>query len=154
MKRVRSSYRCSSVSIGGKPPRFAPSRLRGEKSAPLRVCFVTTTYPLRPGDGIPAFVADLARHLVRDHGIDVRVLALHHAGASKLEIVDGVRIERFQYALDADRQCLAYGGGIPDNLKNLPRARLQAPGFFAAMATAVARSLHDIDIIHAHWIEP
>ena len=84
----------------------------------------------------------------------VRVIAPHHADAPKSEIVDGVEIERFQYALDPAKQCVAYGGGIPDNLKNIPRAKRQLPGFFAAMAGAVWRNAQWADLIHAHWVEP
>lgn len=119
-----------------------------------RVLFVTTTYPLTPGDAIPSFVADLAEALVRDHGIRVRVIAPHHGGAAKSETVNGVEIERFQYTRDPARQCVAYGGGIPDNLKTFPQAKRQLPGFFAAMASAVWRHAGWADIIHAHWVEP
>src|SRR5437763_11880459 len=120
----------------------------------MRVLFVTTTYPLKPGDSIPSFVADLAEALVRDHGVSGRVIAPHHAGAAKRETINGVEIERFQYALDPRKQCIAYGGGIPDNLKNLPRAKWQLPGFFAGMAAAVWRNAGWADVIHAHWVEP
>lgn len=119
-----------------------------------RVLFVTTTYPLRPGDAIPSFVADLAQSLVRDHAIQVRVIAPHHAGAKQAEIVHGVEIERFQYASDPAAQCVAYGGGIPDNLKNFPKAKRQLPRFFAAMTAAVWRNRQWADLIHAHWVEP
>src|SRR5213082_3511168 len=121
---------------------------------PLRVLFVTTTYPLQPGDSIPSFVADLAQALVRDQGVAVRVIAPHHHGAAKREVVNGVEIERFGYALDPARQCVAYGGGIPDNLKNFPRAKWQLPTFFAAMTAAVRRHAKWADMIHAHWVEP
>jgi glycosyltransferase involved in cell wall biosynthesis len=119
-----------------------------------RVLFVTTTYPLRAGDSIPSFVADLAGALVRDHGAQVRVIAPHHPSAPKRETVNGVEIVRFQYALNAGRQCVAYGGGIPDNLKNYPRAKWQLPGFFAGMTAAVWRHVKWADLIHAHWVEP
>ena len=121
---------------------------------PLRVLFVTTTYPLRPGDAIPAFVADLARSLVAHHGVRIKVIAPHHPEAPHEETVDGVHIERFQYTLDPSSQCLAYGNGIPDNVRNFPRAKWQLPGFFAAMAMAIRRNLDDTDLIHAHWVEP
>ncbi|MDB5319084.1 MAG: hypothetical protein JWN40_715 [Phycisphaerales bacterium] len=121
---------------------------------PLRVLFVTTTYPLKPGDSIPSFVADLAQTLVRDHGISVRVIAPHHNGAAKREVVNGVEMERFRYTLDPAKQCVAYGGGIPDNLKNFPRAKWQLPGFFAAMTAAVWQNAPWADLIHAHWVEP
>src|SRR3954470_21485819 len=120
----------------------------------MRVLFVTTTYPLQPGDSVPSFVADLASALVRDHGVSVRVVAPHHPSARKREVVNGVEIERFQYAADPSAQCVAYGGGIPDNLRNFPRAKWQLPGFFAAMAAAVWRNVGWADLIHAHWVEP
>lgn len=118
------------------------------------VLFVTTTYPLHRGDAIPAFVADLAKSLVRTGHIRVKVIAPHHPGAALRETVEGVQIERFQYTLDPEKQCVAYGGGIPDNLRNFPRAKWQLPGFFFAMARAVWNNLKGIDLIHAHWIEP
>lgn len=121
---------------------------------PLRVLFVTTTYPLKPGDAVPSFVADLAQALVREHGIAVRVIAPHHDGAPMREVVNGVEIERFTYAMNPANQCVAYGGGIPDNLKNFPRAKWQLPRFFAGMTAAVWRNADWADLIHAHWVEP
>jgi glycosyltransferase involved in cell wall biosynthesis len=121
---------------------------------PIRVLFVTTTYPLKQGDAVPSFVADLAGALVRDQGVEVRVIAPHHPGAAKREVVNGVEVVRFQYSVDARRQCVAYGGGIPDNLKNYPRAKWQLPGFFGALTTAVWRQAGWADLIHAHWVEP
>jgi glycosyltransferase involved in cell wall biosynthesis len=121
----------------------------------IRVLFVTTCYPLKPGDSIPGFVADLAQALVQSgRGIQVRVITPHHAGAAHRETVNGVEIERFQYALDADKQCLAVGGGIPDNLRTYPRAKWQIPGFLASMTRAIHRNLRWADLIHAHWVEP
>ncbi len=121
---------------------------------PLRVLFVTTTYPLHHGDSIPGFVADLARTLVQHHDIQIKVLAPHHPGAAQFVTVDGVEIERFQYTLNPSDQCLAYGNGIPDNLRQIQRAKWQLPGFFTAMAAAIHRNLDDADLIHAHWVEP
>jgi phosphatidylinositol alpha-1,6-mannosyltransferase len=119
----------------------------------IRVLFVTTCYPLKPGDSIPGFVADLAQALVRGGGIEVKVITPHHAGAAHREVVGGVEIERFQYAIDAQKQCLAVGGGIPDNLRTYPRAKWQIPGFIASMTRAVHRNLGWADLIHAHWVE-
>ena len=119
-----------------------------------RVLFVTTTYPLKTGDSTPSFVADLARALVRDHGIKVRVIAPSHPSAPMREVAEGVEIERFQYAVPQSRQCVAYGGGIPDNLRNYPRAKWQLPAFFAAITAAVWRNAEWADLIHAHWVEP
>ena len=121
---------------------------------PLRVLFVTTTYPLHPGDAIPGFVADLARTLASHHEVRIKVLAPHHPGAAKCETMDGIEIERFQYTLNPAHQCIAYGNGIPDNLRQIPRANRQVPGFLIAMAAAVWKNLDSTDLIHAHWVEP
>jgi glycosyltransferase involved in cell wall biosynthesis len=120
----------------------------------MNCLFVTSTYPLQAGDAIPSFVADLAKALVNEQGVRVRVVAPHHPGAPKREIVDGVHIERFQYALNPSAQCLAYGSGIPDNLRQSLRAKWQLPAFLAAMAMAIRRNLDGVDLIHAHWVEP
>jgi glycosyltransferase involved in cell wall biosynthesis len=131
-------------------PHIGPARsVRG-----LRVTFVTTTYPRFDGDHTPGFVADLAERLHADHGIEVTVLAPHAHGLAREEQVRGVTVRRFQYAVRSDRQCLAYGYGIPDNLRRLPRARRQVPGLVGAMGWNVLRMLPKCDLVHAHWIEP
>lgn len=120
----------------------------------MNVCFVTSTYPLRDGDATPAFVAALAERLVSEHDIGVRVVAPHHPGAPLRESVRGVQIERFRYAVPPSSACLAYGSGIPDNLKNSRLARWQLPGFLAAMTWATLRTAPACDLVHAHWVEP
>ena len=120
----------------------------------LRVSFVTTTYPRFEGDPTPRFVADLAEHLHADHGIQVTVLAPHEHGLAREERMHGVYVRRFRYTLRSERQCLAYGYGIPDNLLRVPGARLQVPGFAGAMGWNVLRLLPKCDLLHAHWIEP
>jgi phosphatidylinositol alpha-1,6-mannosyltransferase len=120
----------------------------------LRVCIVTTTYPRYEGDSVPRFVADLADHLVADHQIDVKVIAPHEGGLARRELLRGVPVERFVYALNPERQCIAYGGGIPDNLRRIRRAKLQVPAFCASMGWAVFKAARTSDVIHAQWVEP
>jgi glycosyltransferase involved in cell wall biosynthesis len=103
---------------------------------------------------VPRFVADLAEHLVREHPIDVDVIAPHEDGLPTRERIGGVNIERFHYAFDSAKQCVAYGSGIPDNLKNDKRARRQLPAFCTAMGWAAWKAVSKHDLIHAHWIEP
>ena len=119
----------------------------------LRVTFVATTYPRFDGDHTPHFVADLAEKLHADHGIEVTVIAPHEHGLAREEHFRGVNVRRFQYALRADRQCLAYGYGIPDNLRRVQGARRQVPGLVGAMGWNVLRMLPKCDLLHAHWIE-
>ncbi len=138
------SYRSSSSDRSGEPsPRYRP-----------RVLVVTTTYPRYEDDHRPRFVADLCERLVADHGLEVTVVAPHAPGLERREKIRGVTVERFRYAFDPERQCIAYGPGVVDNLRNLPAARRQLPGFVAAMTGAVLRRLPRHDLIHAHWIQP
>lgn len=121
---------------------------------PIKVLFVTTTYPLHKGDSTPPFVADLAKELVKYPDLKIRVIAPHHGGGLKHEIMDGVEVVRFQYTIDPMKQRLAQGCGIPDNLRTYPQAKWQLPAFFLSMAAAVWRHTEWADIIHAHWVEP
>ena len=116
-------------------PRTSPSVDSSNPSIPLRVLFVTTTYPLTPGDSIPSFVADLAQALVRDHAIEVRVIAPHHAGAARRETVHDVEMhspERRAVAqprlLRRELECVdisnvVAGIHVPQSLKALDQER-------------------------------
>lgn len=120
----------------------------------MRVLVVTTTYPRYDGDHTPRFVADLCEHLVAEHGVEVTVVAPHGPGLQASEVLRGVRVERFRYTWNRERQAIAYGAGVTDNLRDIPRARWQLPGFVAGMVGATLRRLPDHDVVHAHWAPP
>lgn len=119
----------------------------------LRVLMVSTTYPRYEGDHTPRFVADLCEHLVAEHNAEVTMLAPHGPGLEEVENLRGVRVKRFRYALDPERQAIAYGAGVTDNLRDIPRARWQLPGFLTAMLAATLRHLPHCDLVHAHWAQ-
>lgn len=120
----------------------------------MRVCVLTTTYPLCQEDSMPSFVASLCEELVAKHHLQVDVVAPHAPGSKQSETINGVKITRFQYAVPAGGQRVAYGGGIVDNLRRSWRARLQVVPFLAAMFKVTAEVAAHCDIIHAHWVEP
>ncbi len=120
----------------------------------MSVLVVSTTYPRYVGDHTPRFVADLCEHLVADHGMQVTVVAPHGPGLETSQMLRGVRVERFRYTLNSDRQAIAYGAGVTDNLRETPGARWQLPGFVGAMAAAIWRHLPGHDLVHAHWAPP
>lgn len=120
----------------------------GRDRSGLRVSFVTTTYPRFEGDHTPRFVADLAARLHADHGLEVTVLAPHGHGLAREESMHGVNVRRFQYAFRSERQSLADGYGMPDNLRRVPATRRQLPGFVAAMGVNVLRLLPKCHVLH------
>ena len=116
----------------------------------MRVCMVTTCFPTFKGDFAANFILEPARALVRQ-GVEVAVVAPHCAGAARRELLEGIDVHRFAYAWPPSLQRLAYGDGIPDNLRNSRLARLEVPGLFAAMAAKVVHVARGADVIHAFW---
>ncbi len=120
----------------------------------MRVLIVTSTFPLACDDGRPRFVYDLARALAQYCRISV--LAPHHPGAEDETTMGGLQIRRFRYAWPQKHQCLAYGSGMPDNLKQSWLARAQVPSYFASLALAVRKQIKSerIDVVNSHWLIP
>jgi glycosyltransferase involved in cell wall biosynthesis len=95
----------------------------------MRVCVLTTSYPRQAGDVAGVFVEDTVRHL-RAAGVVVGVVSpasFPHFG-------------------------IAYGDGIPQNLRARPWLALLLPAFLAAFALAARRAARGADVVHAHWI--
>lgn len=95
----------------------------------MRALVVTTSYPRHPGDVAGRFIADA-------------VEAARAAGA-EVDVVSPASVPH---------RGLAYGAGIPQNLRARPwRAPLVVP-FLADFARAARRAARDVDVVHAHWL--
>lgn len=116
----------------------------------MRVCILTTSFPLYEGIAVGIHVIEQARHLVK-LGVDVDVLAPHHQGAKRREVIDGIQVRRFRYVWPEEWQTLCYGAGIPTNLKNSWGARLQLPLLELAFLVNGLRYARDCDVIQANW---
>ncbi|MBT7864443.1 MAG: glycosyltransferase [Gemmatimonadetes bacterium] len=92
----------------------------------------------------------MARALVQA-GTQVVVVAPHEQGVPQQETVDGIEIHRFRYFLPESRQRVAYGGGIPTNVRNSWLTRVQVPFFLLAFALAARRWGRDCDLFHCQW---
>ncbi|MBI4773820.1 MAG: glycosyltransferase family 4 protein, partial [Deltaproteobacteria bacterium] len=85
--------------------------------APLyRVLMLTSTFPERPGDAVPAFVYDLSRTLAKYDDLAVHVLTPHVPGARIREHRDGISIVRYRYFSPERLELLCHGSGILPNL--------------------------------------
>jgi glycosyltransferase involved in cell wall biosynthesis len=119
----------------------------------LKVCLLTSSYPRSNSDTAGVFIRYLAETLT-DRGVKVLVLAPADAkGATTTE--QNVTVHRFQY-LPVSLQRLAYGSGMPANLRLKPWLWLQVPFYFAAMTWSLSQTIRRErpDVIHAHWILP
>jgi glycosyltransferase involved in cell wall biosynthesis len=120
----------------------------------LRVAIVTTSFPRYPGDFAGHFVARLAEALsARGNGVEV--IAPHAAGLATEESWatpggDPVRVTRFRYAPDRFER-VAYGDGIPTNVRRDWRAAVALPAFVRALRKAAAEASQRSDVVHAQW---
>jgi glycosyltransferase involved in cell wall biosynthesis len=80
----------------------------------------------------------------------VTVIAPHAAGLAEEETWDGVRVVRFRYGFEAMEQ-VAYGDGIPGNIRRDPGAVLALPGFALGLRAAVRAHAGRADVVHVNW---
>ncbi len=111
---------------------------------------LTTGFPRFKGDLFGQFILELAKEL-QAQGTTVEVIAPHEAGIPFADKIEGVQVRRFSYMWPLHWQCLAYGGGMPTNIKNSWLARLQIPFFIVAFWAYVRRISSNYQIIHCHW---
>lgn len=116
----------------------------------MRVGVLTTGFPRFAGDLFGAFVFDLCRQLAAQ-GVGMEVVAPHQAGLPRREVVGGMAVRRFTYMIPASCQKVAYGGGIPTNLKQSWVARLQVPFFLAGFWWQARRVSRGATLVHCHW---
>lgn len=120
----------------------------------LRVLITASTFPLRPDDGRPRFILDLAQALAPH--CDVTVLAPDAPGLRLRETIGGVRVDRFTYFHPRQRQCLASGLSMVESMRGSALAKVQVPLFVAAQVKAIGGLLESerFDVVNSHWLVP
>jgi glycosyltransferase involved in cell wall biosynthesis len=121
--------------------------------SPLKVLFLTSSYPRSKDDSASVFLRYLANELA-SRNIEIHVLA-PSAGKGGKRMEGKVTVHNFQY-LPVRWQILAYGSGIVPNLKRSPWLWIQVPFFLASMIYSLIRVIRTEhpSLIHAHWIIP
>jgi glycosyltransferase involved in cell wall biosynthesis len=120
----------------------------------MRALFLTHSFPREPGDAAGSFVLRLAVAL-RDHGIDVHVVAPSGDHLPATDRFDGISVARFRYA-PRRYEKLAYAGNMHTQVRDSWGAKLALLGFLGSeFGSAVrARRSFEPDIVHAHWWFP
>ncbi|GAA0916377.1 hypothetical protein GCM10009552_34730 [Rothia nasimurium] len=114
-----------------------------------RLLVLSTTYPRWRDDHEPGFVHELARRLT--DRFDVVAIVPHAEGALRREVLDGVTVFRYRYALER-WETLVQDGGITTHLRRSPWKWLLVPGFFAMQWFSARSALVAGTVVHAHWI--
>jgi glycosyltransferase involved in cell wall biosynthesis len=126
---------------------------------PLRVLFLTHSYPRVDGDAAGSFLLHLATAL-RGEQVEVRVVAPAGVAPSGAPLPDaeslaGVQVDRFHYA-PRELETLAYTGEMAQAVQRSWGARFALVGFIGAGFAAARRLRRDFapHLVHAHWWFP
>jgi glycosyltransferase involved in cell wall biosynthesis len=95
----------------------------------------------------------LARELVRA-GCEVTVLLPQDQDTPASEDMDGIKVKRFSYFWPQRLSGVAYGLGIPENLKASRLARLQLPFFLLAFLMRGLDLAQRADVVHVITTSP
>ncbi|MCE7697681.1 MAG: glycosyltransferase family 4 protein [Methanobacterium paludis] len=90
---------------------------------------------------------------ITKQGHDVKVLAPYTGGKTEY-ILDGVHVERFHYFYPKRFQKLCGRSGMIDNVKEGFLVKIQVLTFVLFNTVNSLRKLHDVDLIHVHWLIP
>lgn len=121
---------------------------------PLRVLFLTHSYPRVPGDAAGSFLLHLATAL-RHENVEVRVVAPSGEALPAHDVFEGIHVDRFHYA-PRRYENLAYTGEMAQEVQRSWSAKFALVGFLGAEFTAATRVRRAFDphLIHAHWWFP
>jgi len=125
------------------------------KDKPIKVLWLTSSYPRSKDDSASVFLRYMAQALAKQQ-IELQILAPDHPDVEATPTADSIVIRRFHYFFPRKCQKLAYGSGILPNLRAMPWLVLQVPLFILSMfITATWLLLRQRPaLIHAHWIFP
>jgi colanic acid/amylovoran biosynthesis glycosyltransferase len=117
-----------------------------------RLIVTASTFPVRRGDGVPAFVWDLAEQEAQQ--FDTLALVPHLRRAPRRERVGALTIQRFRYF--PERWEDLADGAILENLRARPSRWLQVVPFLIAEGVALRRLVRTFrpDVLHVHWLIP
>jgi glycosyltransferase involved in cell wall biosynthesis len=111
-----------------------------------KVLVLASTFPRFRGDHVGRFLGEYVEQL----GLPVTVLAPAAEGAAKEERwAKDVFVRRFGHP-----DGIAYGGGIPNNLRRRPWLAVRAPRFLQRWTQAALELAGEVDVIDAHWAAP
>ena len=118
----------------------------------MKIGVITSVYPEFKGDPHGIFVHRLMREIVR-HGHEVYILAPFSGGKTNY-ILDGIKVEKFNYFYPRKYQRLCGRNGMIDNVKEGIFVKFQLLTFILFNIHYTCRKLKDMDLIHVQWPIP
>lgn len=127
---------------------------RRSGAKPLKVLFLTHSFPRYSGDAPGSFLLRLAVALLNED-VRVHVVAPSAEGLPEEEEIEGITVERFRYAPRRFEK-LAYTGNMAQDVATSWSARIALVGYLGSdfVRSVGARRSFEPDVIHAHWWFP
>jgi glycosyltransferase involved in cell wall biosynthesis len=121
---------------------------------PMKVLFVTHSFPRHSGDPAGAFILRLARALVAD-GVTVQVIAPSATGLVPHDTIDGISVSRYRYA-PQEWETLAYTGNMAEQVSDSLGGKVALVGMLGGGTIALRQAIAAFkpDVVHAHWWFP
>ncbi len=125
------------------------------KDKPIKVLWLTSSYPRSKDDSASVFLRYLAEALANQK-VSLHILSPDHPEVQSTAQPDGIVCHHFRYFWPRKLQMLAYGSGILPNLRATPWLLFQVPFFILSMLITAAwvMVVQRPSLIHAHWIFP
>ena len=116
----------------------------------MKICILTSSYPLWSGHYRGHFIRHVALEFVRK-GHEVKIVTPGCLGVPSIEYDNGITVKRFSYFPFQKYQCLTTGEGILPNLRGRWLAWIQIPLFMVCSIRSAIKESADCDLVHAHW---
>jgi len=117
----------------------------------MNIFMLTTSFPRKREDFVGIFVYGLAKYLVKD-GYNVGVVCPSSSLTKRFEVIDEIKVYRFDYIIPRALQNVAYGDGIFPNLRRSVLARIELPLFLFFFLLKAMILCRGCSLIHAHFI--
>ena len=117
-----------------------------------KLLITASTLPRYAGDTEPRFVLDLAKELSKYY--NVTILSPAAPEAKCIEVLEGVRIERYHYFPIHSLETLCYPGAIVPRIREKKLRALLVPFLFSGLLAALWKRRNDYDMVYANWFIP
>lgn len=115
----------------------------------MKIHVLSTSYKKYKGDFETPFIHALNKELSKNN--DITVITSHGKDTKDFEIIDGIKIYRFQYFFPKRFQQLTYTGGMLESFKGSMVSKIQIPLFMFSFIFKSIMKCRNADVIHAHW---